>query len=245
MKGCIEDADIALDLNRQCISLNTTNPVLQCNLTSNLAMSLRSRAVTGTINLDDLEQSIEYLREAFQSCPPQHILRNHIVEELSFSLGIHFQNSGRLSALNEIIAFDGSLDLGTILQIPTLAINIAQAMIDRSQTTDARAASTLSNRAVRLLESRSRCILDRQEKSGVYYGLVQVCQLQLRLGWTPTINSVERIALAKESLSMSDHYDRCEMAVSLVLSLIALADEIKDCRLLDEAESVIDQELRL
>jgi hypothetical protein len=117
-------------------------------------------------------------------------------------------------------------------------------MIDRSQTTDPRATSTLLNRALRLLKSRSRCILDRQEKSGVYYGLVQVSELQLHLGQTPSINSDERIALARESLSMSDHYDRCEIAVSLVLSLIALADERKDCRLLDEAESIVDQELR-
>jgi hypothetical protein len=160
-----------------------------------------------------------------------------------FLLGTHFQSSGRIEFLDEIISF---ADLDLVVKSQWVACNIAEALRDRAQLASSGTAFTLLQRAIHILEARSKSSpnLFTHEKAAIYRELGTVCDLQIQLGIE--IDQGYRLQLARDAaaLAQNSFEGRTEAMISLVSALLDRAVHNFSNSLVDEAEDIIHAALK-
>jgi tetratricopeptide (TPR) repeat protein len=201
----------------------------------------RQSRVTGDLNL--LEDAIELTREAIALCPSKHRAYPVHVSGLMFLLGTHFESTGRIECLDEIISF---AHLDSVIKSPWLACNIATAMRDRAQLASVGTAITLLQRAIRILRARSQpsANLFPHEKAAICHELGAVYDLQAELGIG--IDHESRLQLARDAVEMGrDSFEgRTEATIGLVRALLHRASHAFNESLAEEAEDLIRDELK-
>jgi hypothetical protein len=240
--GDAQDLEQAMLLASRGLETRSSTPSLRCTLLNLKARCLgRQSRVTGDLNL--LENAIALSREALALCPSRHRKYRVHVTGLMFLLGTHFDSTGRIEFLDEIISF---ADLDLVVKSQWVACNIAEALRDRAQLASSGTAFTLLQRAIHILEARSKPSpnLFTHEKAAIYRELGTVCDLQVQLGIE--VDQGYRLQLARDAaaLAQTSFEGRTEAMISLVSALLGRAVHNFSDSLVDEAEDIIHAALK-
>jgi hypothetical protein len=237
------DLEHAIHLANEGLELRSLTSYMRCMLLHIKSTCLGSQAkATGNLNL--LEDAIKLSRELIALCPPKHRKYPAHVSGLMFLLGTHFESTGRIECLDEIISL---ADLDSVVNSQSfLACNIAAAMRDRAQLASVGTATALLQRAIGVLGARSQSSanLFTHEKTAICHELGAVYDLQAELGIG--IDHDFRLQLARDAVEMGrDSFEgRTEATIGLVRALLHRASHAFNESLAEEAEDLIRDELK-
>ncbi|KIK39069.1 hypothetical protein CY34DRAFT_14634 [Suillus luteus UH-Slu-Lm8-n1] len=106
-------SDEGIHLQRIVLELCSLGHQLRPRALNRLSSSLRSR-FTRYGNIDDLDEGIQFRREAVSLCP-EHPDRDHYMNNLALSLNIRFDHQGKPADLDEAISlYEEALRLGPV-----------------------------------------------------------------------------------------------------------------------------------
>jgi hypothetical protein len=242
LEGNMQDLDQAILLATDGLGLRSLASSVRCTLLSTNAQSFGIQSqVKGDLNL--LEGAIKISREAFYLCPSTHRRYHQHMNGLMFLLGTHFDSTGRIEFLDEIVSF---ANLDVVVKCKWIACNIAEAMRHRAQLASPGAAVTLLHRAIHILKARrehSSNIIN-QEKANILRELGAVYDLQFELGME--IDQESRLRLARDAVELvRDTFEgRMEATISLITVLLKQASRTANGSLVDEAEDIIHDALK-
>jgi hypothetical protein len=240
--GNIQDSEQATLLATNGLEIRSLAPSIRCTLLNTNARSLGIQSqVKGDLNL--LEGAIKLSREAFYLCRSTHRRYHEHLNGLMFLLGTHFDNTGRIEFLDEIVSFAG-LDL--VVKCQWIACNIAEAMRHRARLASPGAASALLRRAIHILTARHEHSSNtiNQEKATILRELGAVYDLQAELGMD--IDHDSRLRLARDAVALvRDTFEgRMEVTIGLVTVLLNQASRTASVSLANEAEDIIIDALK-
>jgi hypothetical protein len=238
----MQDLHHAVLLTTRGLEMHSLTSSMRCTLLYTKSRGLGAQSqVTGDVNL--LEDAIELSREAFHLCPSMHRAYPVHMSGLMFLLGTHFDSTGRIEFLDEIISF-ANLDL--VVKYKWIAGSIAEAMRHRAQLASPDAAVTLLHRAIHILKARQEHSPDttNTEKAAICCELGAVYDLQAELGID--IDYESRLRLARDAVTLvRDSFEGCmEATISLATVLLAQASRTPSVSLANEAEDLIIDALK-
>jgi hypothetical protein len=240
--GDVQDLDHAISVADEGLKISSQTSRVRYTLLDVKARSLGSQSeITGDLNL--LEEAIDLSRAALKLCPTRHRRYPEHASGLMAALGTHFERSGRIEYLEEITSF---ANLEFVPKAQWVACNIAEAMLYQARLASMDAASTLLQRAIQLLDARSAYLSNQSEheKATIDHELGEAYDLQADLGME--IDHDHRLRLARNAVALNqDTFEsRMKYKITLITVLINSASRSASIGLLDEAEEIIQNELK-
>jgi tetratricopeptide (TPR) repeat protein len=240
--GDVQDLNLAIDLVAKGLQIHSLTPSMRCTLTKIKIRSLGAQSqATGDLNL--LEHAIGLNRMILDLCPPRHRSYPLYVNELMFLLGTHFEITGRIGFIDEIISF---AELDIVVKNQWIACNVAEAMRYRAQLASSGTGFVLLQRAIYILKARHEhsSNVSTREKAYISRELGAVYDLQAGIGIY--IDQRARLQLARDTVTLGRdaHGGHMENIISLATVLLNQGLRIASAPLIDEAEELIRDALK-
>jgi hypothetical protein len=196
----------------------------------------------GRVNTLDIAAA--HYREALASCPVGHMHHNAYLVGLSFSLHAQYGETGARSALEQIIALcDSHGDI--VHRIPPLAVNVAEALIQRAQAGRLRLSSkrALTQKATQIVKDALLATLTDTGYGSILFSQLTTIYL-LETSWGCSTNSDEHLAIARREVTRTLHHstDRSTRAgYNLAHILLSIARQNKDVAAIHEGMDLLEQ----
>lgn len=241
-----------------CIMENIRgSDLLECNVyaRSNTLFSWAAYSMDQAVkreDMDGMEDILNTLREAESICPESHVTKQLVLSRLAYALGLYFDQSGRVSVLDEVIALGSKLNTDCKTQAPFLVSNIAEGMIARAETVDSVAARRFLDHAIDLCQRRRNALdsawVDGTERVILELHIIKASQMQLESQVEDRtllrINVTNMLEMARRGLEIIiEQSTRTSLVIALTEALIFHARSSGDGSVLAEAKETLEQEL--
>jgi tetratricopeptide (TPR) repeat protein len=244
--GCLEikgeeGADRAATLGhaRYCLSLCPFNPVYRC-LTIRYMINAYAASSGHTDTQANLEVAINMVEEVLHLLPPDHRKYVTFQAQRAALYGQHYEHTGRVSSLDQIVALDGP-DLDTTY--PITMFNIGMVMLDRVRAFRERRLLPLLDRAYQLFGMTLDALpLTSPHRIRPVIMMLKVRQLQSELGEVDLdknqlVDSSRKLLAATTAIKPEDKTHVLETLADFLLSHTGLANGLD----LDEIDRTIER----
>lgn len=235
----------------------SSNKYLQSHSLACWAYSKRQLALRRE-DLDGMECAVKALKQALSLCPPLHCSKLMLVNNLAGALGDYFLQSGRVSALDDVIALEVPQS-HCVERARGFALNVAEAMLHRALLSDKGTALRLVDKAHSICQRRKAYLTETRtfvgtppvgaeaELKAVDLSIIRASRMRLQSGNAPILNVSEFPPPNRQNFDNASHlyrvYDFVYHLLAYVDTLISHARVSKNEAPLQEAETLLKQEL--
>jgi hypothetical protein len=206
-----------------------------------------------------MERAVDAFKDAVTTCPDIMMkCRNysaHIFNNLAVATILYFDQSGRITVIDELLSIVAKLLPQNVLESPFFATNLAEAMLMRADVADIDSARALVHQTIRICQNRKispSFIPDHdgqisREHIEVNLQLIRASRMQIRTGEHPYLSPKDILQLAQHSflsLPPQETNSRLGLVLAQTDAWVLMSRIDDDVSHLEAGLALVERELR-